>query len=238
MISIIVPVFNEGANISVFIHTLEQAVKINHEVLVIFDFDKDNTIPIAKNLKRKYSNILLVKNNLGTGVINAFKTGFIKSSGDFIVVMPADLADDPNTINKMYELAIKGYDIICATRYSKGGKQLRANLVKSLFSRLAGIATPILLNIPTTDITNGYKMYRRKVLKRIEIQSKAGWEFSMEIVIKANSLGFKITEVPSIWRERSHGKSKFKFFKWLPNYIYWYIWGIILRLKQPFGYLR
>lgn len=232
-ISIVVPVYNEGANITLFLQMLKKSLKIKHEVLIIFDFDQDNTVPIAKKLEKKSTNIRLIK-NMDRGIINACKTGFLKAKGNFIVVMPADLTDDPNTINNMYKEALKGFDIICATRYSHGGKQIGGKLLKTTLTRLAGMATPFLLNIPTSDLTNGYKMYRKTVLQKIDIQSKGGWEFAMEILIKAHLLGFKITETPSVWKERISGKSKFKLFKWLPRYIYWYLWGTTQRFKLVF----
>ena len=230
-ISIIVPVYNEGANISKFISSLESSVNIKHEVLIIYDFDEDDTVPVAKMLRKKFKNIKIVKNKLGFGLINACKTGFNKANGDFIVVMSGDLADEPRTINKMYEMTKKGYDIICASRYCKGGKQLGGNFVKSFLSKFAGLTTPVLLGIPTSDLTNGFKMYNRKIFKKINIESQGGWEFTMEILIKAHCLGFKIIETPTTWKERSSGKSKFKLSKWLPKYIYWYLWGISQRSK-------
>lgn len=231
MISIVVPVYNEGANISAFLYSLESSVKIKHEIIVVYDFSEDDTVPVVKKIRQKFSNVRLIKNNLGPGLVNACRTGFKKALGDFIVVMPGDLADDPKTINKMYQLAQKGFDIVCATRYSKGGKQLGGGLVKSILSKVAGLSTPILLGISTSDLTNGYKMYKKTLVKKIKIESKGGWEFAMEILVKAHFLGFKITETPSIWKQRISGQSKFKLFQWLPRYIYWYFWGITQRLK-------
>ncbi|OGE64820.1 hypothetical protein A3I48_00875, partial [Candidatus Daviesbacteria bacterium RIFCSPLOWO2_02_FULL_36_7] len=204
---------------------------IAHEVLIIYDSYQDDTIPVVSKLKDKFINIKLIKNIFGSGLINACKTGFKKAKGDFMVVIPGDLADEPKTINKMYELSKKSYDIVCATRYSRGGKQLGGNLIKSFLSKFAGLATPILLGIPTSDLTNGFKMYNRKLFKKINIESQGGWEFAMEILIKAHFLGFKIAETPSTWHGRTLGKSKFKLLQWLPKYIYWYFWGVDKRVK-------
>lgn len=230
-ISIIVPVYNEGANITKFITDLETSVNVKHEVLIVYDFHKDDTVAVAKKLKKQFRNIKLIKNIFGSGLINACKTGFKKSKANFVVVMPGDLADEPKTINKMYGLAKKGYDIVCASRYSKGGHQVGGGLIKSALSKFAGLTTPILLGIPISDLTNGFKMYNREVLKKINIESQGGWEFTMEILMKAHFLGFKITEIPYTWKERSAGKSKFKLLNWLPKYIYWYFWGISQRSK-------
>lgn len=228
--TIVIPVFNEGENITPMINELEKQVRIPHEVLIVYDFDQDDTLPAARRLRRRYSNLNLLKNQFGHGVIQAVKTGFSRARGDIVVVMPADLTDDPNVINDMYTKLRNGYDIVCATRYSDGGKRLGGDVMKTWLSRLAGLMTPYVLGIPTTDLTNGFKMYRREVVKHIEIESKEGWVFSMELVIKAHQQGFRIADVPAVSTNRIHGLSKFKLWKWLPAYAYWYSYGVIRNL--------
>lgn len=231
MISIILPVFNEGENISRQIESIEKSVKPNHEVLIIYDFDEDNTVPVAQKLAKKFKTVSLVKNIYGRGIINAVKTGFKRSRGQYIVVMPADLADNPKTIVKMYRKIQQGWDVVCATRYGRGGAKIGGPKIKTFMSRMAGLLTPLLLGIPTTDIANGFKMYRREVMKSINIESDGGWEFAMEMLIKAHKLGFKIAEVPTVWKDRTLGKSKFKLLKWLPKYIKWYGVGMMSRFR-------
>ena len=231
MISIILPVFNEGENIKSQIEAIEKSVDSPHEVLIVYDFDQDDTVPVVKKLQKELKSVRLIKNIFGRGIVNAVKTGFEKSRGDFLVVMPADLADNPDTINKMYRKIKTGYDVVCATRYSRGGAKIGGPFIKTILSKLAGLMTPLLLGIPITDIANGFKMYRRKAIDKINIESDGGWEFAMEMIIKANKLGFKISEVPTVWRDRTQGKSKFKLLKWLPKYIRWYLVGIGYRLN-------
>ena len=230
-LSIILPVFNEGKNIKSQIDAIEKSIDLDHEVLIVYDFNGDDTIPVTKKLAQKYTSVRLIKNIFGKGIINAVKTGFEKSHSEFLVVMPADLADNPDTINKMYKRIYRGFDIVCATRYGRGGAKIGGPFIKTLLSKLAGLMTPLLLGIPITDIANGFKMYRRKVIDKINIESDGGWEFAMEMIIKANKLGFKISEVPTVWRDRTQGKSKFKLLKWLPKYIRWYLVGIGYRLN-------
>lgn len=230
-LSIVLPVYNEGENITKQIEELERVIKYKHEILVIYDLEQDTTVPYIYKLQKKYKSLRSVKNIFGRGVINAVKTGFLKFSGDAVVVMPADLADDPETINKMFKKYMSGFDIVCATRYAKGGRKMGGGILKTALSRIAGIMTPLLLGIPTTDIANGFKMYRKKVIESIKIESTGGWEYSIEMVIKAHHMGFVIGEVPTVWRDRTSGKSKFKLLKWLPKYIRWYLWGILLRLN-------
>lgn len=230
-LSIILPVYNEGKNIAQQIEELEGAIEVNHEIIIVYDFDGDDTVGPARRLQKKYKSLILVKNIFGRGLINAVKTGFAKSKGKAVVVMPADLADNPKTINLMYGKINRGYDIVCATRYARGGRKIGGGILKTTLSRAAGLLTPLLLGIPTTDIANGFKMYKRQVLEKIKIESTGGWEFSMEVVIKAHNMNFKVCDVPTVWHDRVSGKSKFKLLKWLPKYLRWYFWGILKRLN-------
>ena len=87
-----------------------------------------------------------------------------------------------------------------------------------------------LIKIPTCDIANAFKMYRKKVIDSIDIESK-GFEISMELPLKAYYLGFKITEVPTVWREREKGRSNFNMVNLAPNYWRWYLWAIKRKLR-------
>jgi hypothetical protein len=109
-----------------------------------------------------------------------------------------------------------------------GGGRLGGSRLKAFLSSFAGRSLRYLLNLPTNDITNSFKMYRRNVTDSIGIVNlkSHGFDISMEMALKAYYLGFKITEVPTIWKERSRGKSNFKIFKSLPDYIKLYIWAI------------
>jgi len=75
---------------------------------------------------------------------------------------------------------------------------------------------------PTHDPTNAFKMYKKSILKKLTIESDGGFEYSIELMVKAHKSGYKITEIPAVWRDRTAGKSKFKLFKWLPKYLRWY----------------
>ena len=200
--------------------------------MIIYDFPEDSTIAAVSKLQKKYKNIKLIRNNVNTGrgVINAIKTGFSKAKSNALVVMMADLADDPETVNLMYKKITEGFDVVCASRYSKGGKHIGGPFLKSFLSWLADVTAPFILGIPTYDLTNAFKMYQKKVIDSINIESKGGFELSMEIVLKAYFKNFKITEVPTIWKDRTAGTSRFNLAGWLPRYLHWYTWGLKKRL--------
>jgi len=234
-LQIIVPIYNEGENI---LRTLEQIeVKINtpHYILFIYDFDEDNTLPVVKQYvtERKANNILLVKNRYGRGALNAIKTGFDATEDDEVVlVVMADLSDDLSIVDTMFEQISQGYDIVCGSRYMKGGHQLGGPKLKKFLSRMAGLSLHLITRISTHDISNSFKMYRKSALKDIKIESRGGFEVGMEIVVKAFLEGYRITEVPSTWRDRVAGKSRFSLAKWLPEYLRWYIYALRGRLKH------
>ncbi|MFH0863473.1 MAG: glycosyltransferase [Candidatus Gottesmanbacteria bacterium] len=231
-ITIIMPVKDEKENILWTIERIEKVVVPDHEIFIIYDSDKDNSLIILNKIKNKYPCLHLIKNHYGHGVINAIRTGFNQANGNLIVMMAADRTDDPETINKMFLKIQKGYDIVCPTRYAKGGKVIGKISLKSILSRLSGISTPLFLGIPTTDLTYSYKMFTKEVIDKIHIESRGGFEFAEELLIKAHFSGFKITEVPTLWVDRTYGKSQFKLFSWLPRYIYWYLLGIFWRVRN------
>ena len=96
---------------------------------------------------------------------------------------------------------------------------------------LGGWSSYFILGTPTHDIANAFKLYRMNVIKSMNIESK-GFEISMEIPVKAYFNGFRISEIPTVWKERSKGKSSFKIFKLLPHYLKIYAWAIKKRILR------
>jgi len=226
-INVVIPVYNERENIKKTLDEIEGKIKTSHIIFFVYDFDEDNTIPIVKNFqKNNNSNIVLVKNKYGKGVLNAIKTGFETVEGGIVLVVMADLSDDLSTVDEMFREINNGYDLVCGSRYMKGGKQIGGPWFKKLLSRAAGVSLNYLVGIPTHDVTNSFKMYKMNILNDITIESNGGFELGMEIVVKAWIKGYKITEVPSVWRDRCAGESRFMLVKWLPKYIHWYLLAV------------
>ena len=226
-INIVIPVYNEGENIRNTLYEIESKVKTSHHISIIYDFDDDNSLPAIRDFMEKNRNIYLVKNKFGRGALNAIKTGFESVDDGVVLVVMADLSDDLGKVDEMFKKINEGYDVVCGSRYMKGGKQIGGPWFKKLLSREAGVSLHYLTGIPTHDVTNSFKMYTKKILNDIKIESNGGFELGMEIIIKAFLKGYKIAEVPSIWRERNAGKSNFKLWKWLLKYVRWYCLAII-----------
>lgn len=225
-LNILVPVYNEGENIGKTLYEIREKVKTDNRIYVIYDFDEDDTLPAVQGLMQEYGNVSLLKNSYGGGALNAIKTGFDAVHDGVVLVVMADLSDDLAVVDEMFGKVCEGYEIVCGSRYMKGGKQIGGPLLKKLLSRTAGISLNLLVGIPTRDATNSFKMYTKKVLDDIEIESNGGFELGMEIVIKAFIRGHRICEVPSVWRDRSAGVSRFRLWKWMPKYLNWYFLGI------------
>lgn len=234
MLDIIIPVYNEEENIVATLMEIEGKVTTPHRILIIYDFDEDNTIPVAQEYVKETGkgNIDLIKNYYGKGVLSAIKTGFEVAEGKVLLVVMADTSDDLSIVDEMFRKINQGYDIVCGSRYMKGGKQIGGPWLKKTLSRMAGVSLRLFTGIPTHDVTNSFKMYRKSVLKDMQIESDGGFEIGMEIVVKAYLKGCKITEIPSIWRDRIAGESRFKIAKWLPKYIHWYLVALKGRLKK------
>ncbi len=230
-LSIFVPARNEEENIENVIRRIEENVDINHELVIVDDHSTDHTAQIVEGLNKEFPRVKYVNNPLPAGFANAVITGFKNCTCDTVVPVMGDLCDDLATIEAMFEKINQGYDIVCGCRYSKGGKRLGGSNFKGVLSRLGGLSLNLLLGIPTHDIANAFKMYRREVIENMDLRS-TGFEISMEIPLKGYYSGLKITEVPTIWKERSKGKSNFKVFKFLPRYLKLYFWAIKMRIKN------
>jgi dolichol-phosphate mannosyltransferase len=224
-----IPVYNEADNITSVLDEIASKVTSPHHVNIVYDFDEDNTVPaVVKYIdEHKSENVSLIKNHYGKGALNAIKTGFDVAIDGVILVVMADSSDDLAVVDRMFERITQGYDIVCGSRYMKGGKQIGGPRFKGFLSRMAGLSLHWLTGIPTHDPTNSFKMYRKSVLNNIKLESSGGFEIGIEIVVKAFLKGYKITEVPSTWRDRTAGQSRFILRKWLPKYIKWYLYAVL-----------
>lgn len=225
-LTVVIPAHNEEENIAGLIGKIEGSnLGIDFELVVVADHCTDSTIKIVNEKIKEFSNLRVVENNFNPGFANALRTGFLNASGDLILPIMGDLCDDLETVKRMYGKILEGYDIACGSRYMNGGSRFGGSRLKGFLSILGGRSLYHILKIPTHDIANAFKMYRKEVIQAVDIQAK-GFEISMELPLKAYYLGFKITEVPTVWRERTKGKSSFKMFKLLPRYLKLYIWGV------------
>ena len=203
-----------------------------HEILVVYDFDEDTTVPVIERLHADVPAIRGLRNDLGRGVLNAMKAGIAASTGDYVLISMADGSDEPQVVDPMVELARGGADVVSASRYMRGGHQVGGPLLKRLMSRAAGLTLHWFGGVATHDPTNNFKLYSRRFLDATPIESEAGFELALELTVKATLARRRVAEVPTTWRDRTAGQSNFKLRKWLPHYLHWY-WVAMRRPVDP-----
>jgi dolichol-phosphate mannosyltransferase len=222
-VSIILPVYDEGPAVLPVLRGLERLVTTPHEILVVYDYDADPTVPAVKAAQSELPTVRLLRNDLGRGVLNAMKAGIAACAAPYTVISMADGSDEPADIDRMVRLAQGGADVVAASRYMRGGRQIGGPLVKRTLSRAAGLSLHWFAGVPIHDPTSNFKLYRRAFLDTVEIESDAGFELALELSVKATLAHRRLAEVPTTWRDRTSGESHFKLRAWLPHYLRWYL---------------
>lgn len=237
-LSVIMPVFKEGEAVEPVIRALDAGVSAPHEILVVYDFDEDPTVPVIARLANDLPAVRGLRNDLGRGVLNAMKAGIAASNAPYVLITMSDGSDEPHVVDPMLALARDGADVVSASRYMRGGRQVGGPRVKRLMSRAAGLSLHWFAGVRTHDPTNNFKLYARRFLDTVTIESSAGFELALELTVKATLAGRRVDEVPTTWRDRTAGESNFKLRKWLPHYLHWYATafrGRWLRRGRPVG---
>jgi dolichol-phosphate mannosyltransferase len=232
-LSVVMPVFKEGDAVEPVIRALVDAIATPHEIIVVYDFDEDPTVPVIQRLSGELPTVRGLRNDLGRGVLNAMKAGITAAQAPYILVSMSDGSDEPGVVEPMLAMAREGADVVAASRYMRGGRQLGGPRLKRLMSRLAGLTLHWLARVPTHDPTNNFKLYSRRFLDSVTIESTAGFELALELTVKATLSGRRVAQVPTTWRDRTAGQSNFKLRKWLPHYLHWYRRAFTGRWLRP-----
>lgn len=221
-LAIVLPVYNEGEAVEPVLRALAAGVRTSHELVVVYDFDGDTTVPVVARLAGEIPGLRGLRNDLGRGVLNAMRAGIAGTTAPYVLISMADGSDEPHVVDPMVALARSGADVVAASRYMRGGHQVGGPLFKRLMSRTAGLTLHWFAGVPTHDPTNNFKLYSRRFLDATTIESEAGFELALELTVKATLAGRRVAEVPTTWRDRTAGQSNFKLRKWLPHYLHWY----------------
>lgn len=228
-LSVVIPVYNEGEPFLGTLEALEPKLPEPFEILVVYDMDEDTTVEPTRRYAGGRTDIRLEKNRHGRGASQAIQTGFDLAAGEAVLVTMADLSDDLDAIVPMLERLQSGADLVCGSRYMPGGSQKEGPLLKRTLSRLAGLSLYWTGALPVHDATNSFKLYRTSLLRDLTIESDTGFTIGLEILVKAHLAGRSIAEVPTSYRERTTGKSRFRVLAWAPAYLHWY--GLALRCR-------
>ncbi|MEK7506050.1 MAG: glycosyltransferase family 2 protein [Patescibacteria group bacterium] len=233
-LDILIPVYNEGENIVPTLRALKDKVKTPFRVLICYDFDGDDTLPAAERMKNELDLEIVFVKNPGTGVHRAIVAGFEASQAPAVLVYPADEVYNIGIIDKMYQEFKKGGEVVVASRFMKGGGMEGGPVVKSIVVRVASFVLHYIVGIPASDASYGLRLFSKKILDAIQIESTEGFTYAVELLVKCHRLGWKVSEVPAKWYRREKGQSRFNFKKWLPHYFRWFVYAIETNyLRKP-----
>jgi dolichol-phosphate mannosyltransferase len=224
-LDIVIPVYNEGANILFVLESLRRKIKTPFRVLICYDFEEDCTLEAIKNYHDV--EIMTVFNQKG-GPHAAVTAGFRASTAAAVLMFPADDDYNAGQLDAMVTMMDGGCDIVCASRFIPGGSMTGCPWLKAVLVRTSAFVMYHVARLPTHDSSNGFRMFSRRVINSIKIDSSQGFTYSIELLVKAHRLRWKIGEVPVLWFERGEGqgKSRFKILKWLPAYLRWFFYSI------------
>lgn len=206
-LSIIIPAYNEGSNISLLIDKIRQicdTLNCLYEIIVVDGNSRDGTLEIV----REKGAVGFIQKDPGYG--GALRDGINFAKGKYIITLDADLSHNPFIIKRLFYNRDRAH-ILIASRYVSGG------LANMPFSRriLSIILNKILcwgLSLPLHDISSGFRLYRAEIFKEIEFMEK-DFNALVEVLVKAYMNGFSIKEIPFHYQPRSKGKSHAKVIK-------------------------
>ena len=222
-LDIVIPVYNEGRNIVATLGALARAVTTPARVLICYDRAEDDTLPAIRDNPQAHAGLAVeLVRNTGRGAHGAIMTGFAASTAPFILMYAADDHYNAAMVDRMVALARSGCDIVCPSRFVPGGSMVGCPWLKAVLVRSANFTLHHVARLPTHDASNGFRMFSRRVIDRIAVESDQGFCYSIELLVKAHRLGWRVGEVPALWFERKHGASRFRVLKWLPAYLRWY----------------
>ena len=208
---VVVPTYNEIANVPELIRQIFASLDDVH-VLVVDDNSPDGTADVVERLRENYPRLHLLRRTGERGLGHAYTAGMLhglENGFQVIGTMDADLSHDPVHLPAMRALLQKS-DVVIGSRYVRDGGTVNWTIRRTLLSWTANTFAAALLQIPSHDITSGYRLYRRQALEWIrntEVKS-TGYSFLGELLYRAYRGGARIAEYPIVFHDRTKGASK------------------------------
>ena len=222
-LDIVIPVYNEGRNILATLGALRTHMRTPARIMICYDRPDDDTLATIEANKAAVEGLTIeFIRNPGRGAHGAIMAGFAASRAPFVVVYPADDDFNGGIIDTMVAKAEQGADIVCASRFMPGGCMVGCPWLKATLVRAAAFTLHYIARLPTHDPTSGFRLFSRRVIERIPVESDSGFCYSIELLVKCHRLGWPVAEGPAQWFERTKGASRFKVINWLPAYLRWY----------------
>jgi len=224
---VVIPTLNLEPGIEESLKRIVKATSVD-EIIVVNDVTRLELLEEARKVAQRLKKLYGAKTFFRTkerGFGSAIRLGFEKARGDVIVVSMGDLCDDPETINKMVGKVGGGFDIVVGTRYAGSGGIIGYGS-KQRVSRIVSLIVKAFSGVKCTDCTNAFRAYRRDVIKGVKTGGNF-FDMSFELLVKAAVKGYKIGEVPTVWKNRDEGKSNFGMLQESKRYLKWCLYAIL-----------
>lgn len=213
-LSVVLPAYNEEGSIEETIRTLYaklQEEKIDHEIVVVNDNSKDNTLVVLTKIQETIPTLVIYTNYGPNGFGYAIRYGLDRFQGDCVAIMMADLSDDPSDLVLFYRrLCIGDVDCVFGSRFIKGGKLVDYPIIKLIINRIANLIIQIAIGIKYNDATNAFKLYKRNVINGISPLLSPHFNLTIELSLKSIIRGYTYDIIPNKWYNRKEGVSKLK----------------------------
>jgi dolichol-phosphate mannosyltransferase len=213
---VVIPTYNEAENVEAIVRAtareLEGVVPGDHRILIVDDNSPDGTGEIADSLAQDLPGVEVLHRHGKTGLGQAYLAGFARAldgGAQFVCEMDADFSHHPTYLAHLLKAA-EHADLVLGSRYVRGGAVENWGLLRRAVSYGGGIYARAVLGVGIHDLTGGFKCIRREVLEAIDMPSirAEGYVFQIEVTYRAVLAGFRVREVPIIFRDRTAGTSK------------------------------
>jgi dolichol-phosphate mannosyltransferase len=213
-LSIVIPAHNEEGCIEKTVRDLNEelsAAGISHEILVVNDNSTDGTEQILVALEKSLSTFKYVNNLPPHGFGFAVRRGLESFSGDAVAIYMADASDTPQDLVRFYRVLLeRDVDCVFGSRFFRESKVVGYPTFKLLLNRLANKFIQLLFGLRYNDVTNAFKLYRRRVIEGAKPFLSHHFNLTVELPLKAIVRGYTYTVLPNDWIQRKTGESKLK----------------------------
>ena len=213
---LILPTFDEAENIEAIVRAalavLERAAPERHRILIVDDDSPDGTGRIADRLAAEHEAVEVLHRTVREGLGPAYLAGFARAldgGAGHILEMDSDFSHDPGDLARLLAAAQEA-DLVLGSRYVAGGGVSDWGRVRRLVSRGGSWYARKILGLDVRDLTGGFKCFRREVLEAIDLPTirSRGYAFQVELTHRAINAGFRVVELPIVFRDRRLGRSK------------------------------
>jgi dolichol-phosphate mannosyltransferase len=209
---LVLPTYNEAENIEPLVDAVRAKLPADARVLIVDDNSPDGTGGIADQLAAEHDDVEVFHRQRKEGLGPAYVAGFrraLSAGAELVLEMDSDFSHDPAYLPRLLEAAERA-DVVLGSRYVEGGGVSEWGLLRRAISRGGSAYARLALGIDVRDLTGGFKCFRREVLEAIDLDSieAQGYAFQVEMTYRALEHGFRVVEVPIVFRDRRAGDSK------------------------------